>query len=87
MKAEIQKIGAGEKGYYNVTIDGVQMGVFKFLSDNDEWRYSASDGSKSLDQMQAINWALGNVCSGCPEINEAGYKFDPDCANKPVKGD
>lgn len=70
MKAEIQKIGTDELYYYNVTIDGLFMGVFKFLSDNKEWGFSASAGSKNRKQLFAIHDALGNVDDGFSDHNE-----------------
>ena len=83
MKAEIQRIGPGEeKDYYNVTIEGEQMGVFKLSGKTKEWRYSASAGSKSKHQLRAIEEALFHVDAGFPEV----CGCDNVEYNKPVKG-
>ena len=68
MKAEIQKIShGGETHYYKVIIDDIQVGVFKFLSDHNEWRFSCSNGSKSGDQLLAIHDSLFELNGGIVE--------------------
>lgn len=82
MKAEIQKIGTDETHYYNVTIDGLFVGVFKYLSDNKEWGFTASAGSKNKHQLRAIEEALFHVDEGFPEVCGCDHLE----TNKPVKG-
>lgn len=94
MKAEIQRIGPGEeKDYYNVTIEGEQMGVFKLSGKTKEWRYSASGGSKSKHQLRAIEEALFHVDAGFPEVAEGdkthhvvkAYEVEPVVREKPAR--
>lgn len=86
MKAEIQKIShGGETHYYNVTIDGLFVGTFKFLTDHKEWCYSSSNGSKTKHQLRAIEAALSNL-DGESDEKVRTESQSSEYENKPVKG-
>lgn len=86
MKASIQRIGpGGEKDYYNVTIDGLQMGVFKYSSDKNEWRFAASAGSKTMHQHKAI-FDVWKTLEPVISLSLMDGCEMPAETNKPVKG-
>ena len=72
MKAEITKITNNEKHYYNVHIDGEIMGFFKRNSKG-VWMFSASAGSKSIQDHEAIGQAFQNLNAGFPEHSESDH--------------